>query len=140
MTVESQPEPGSVADRIGVDAFFRIVEAFYARVEQDPLLRPLYPEDLEPGKTHLAEFLAQRFGAGMIYSAKHGHPRLRMRHAPFEITVEGAARWATLMSEAIVEQELDEASEEELLAYVAQATPQMVNTFPSGGTELPTTG
>lgn len=138
MTDPVQPEPGSVADRVGVDAFFRIVDAFYDRVEDDPVLRPQYPDDLEPGKTHLAEFLAQRFGAGMVYSSHRGHPRLRMRHAEFDVTVEAAARWAALMTLAIEEQGLDADSEAELLAYVAQATPQMVNRFPEGGDELPT--
>lgn len=131
-------EPGSVADRIGVSTFRDIVDDFYDRVEEDELLRPIYPDELEPGKTHLAQFLAQYFGATGLYSSRHGHPRLRMRHNSFRVTVEAAARWAALMSDAIVAQDLDEESEAALLAYVAQATPQMVNTFPDHGTELPT--
>jgi hemoglobin len=132
-----RPQPGSVADRIGPEAFLTIVDDFYARVEQDELLRPLYPEDLEPGKTHLAQFLAQYFGAGMVYSAHRGHPRLRMRHAPFRITIEAAARWAVLMTDAIEAQGFDDEVEAELLAYVVHATPQMVNELPDEGT-LPT--
>lgn len=133
---ESQPRPGSVADRIGPDAFLTLVDDFYERVEQDELLRPMYPEDLEPGKTHLAQFLAQYFGAGMVYSSHRGHPRLRMRHADFPITLEAAARWAALMTDAIEAQGFDDDVVAELLAYVAQATPQMVNELPRDG--LPT--
>lgn len=120
-------EPGSVASRVGVATFHRIVDDFYEAVESDELLRPLYPDELEPGKTHLAQFLAQYFGATGYYSSRHGHPRLRMRHQPFRITMEAAARWAALMSDAIVAQELDEGDERELLEYVVHATPQMVN-------------
>lgn len=131
---------GSVAERIGVKGFRAIVDAFYARVEADPLLRPMYPDDLEPGKTHLTQFLAQYFGAEFIYSSHRGHPRLRMRHAGFPITIEAAARWATFMTLAIEEQGFDGDVEEQLLAYVASATPQLVNRLPDGPREggLPT--
>lgn len=134
---EVRPEPGSVAERIGPQAFLVLVDDFYARVEEDELLRPMYPSDLEPGKTHLAQFLAQYFGARMVYSSHRGHPRLRMRHAEFPITLEVAARWAELMTDAIEAQGFDEDVEAELLAYVVHAAPQMVNQLPRDGT-LPT--
>ena len=131
--------PHDVAARVGgPEAFVALVDDFYRRVEQDDLLRPMYPDELEPGKTHLAQFLAQYFGAGDVYSSHRGHPRLRMRHAEFPVTPEAAARWATLMTEAIEAQDFDEAAEQALLDYVARATPQMVNTFPGAGEELPT--
>ena len=132
------PEPGSVAARVGPEAFLTLVDDFYARVEDDALLRPMYPDDLEPGKTHLAQFLAQYFGAGMVYSSHRGHPRLRMRHAGFPITIDAAARWAAHMTDAIEAQGFDDDVEAELLAYVVHATPQMVNELPGGG-GLPTT-
>jgi hemoglobin len=123
----------------GMPAFERIVAHFYAHVATDDLLRPMYPEDLEPGKRHLAMFLAQYFGAGPVYSQERGHPRLRMRHVDFPISLEAAARWAALMSDAIVAQEFDGDVEAALLQYVVQATPQMVNRFPDHTHELPTT-
>lgn len=138
----ADPQPGSVADRIGPEAFLGLVDDFYARVEEDELLRPMYPEDLEPGKTHLAQFLAQYFGAGMVYSSHRGHPRLRMRHVEFPITIEAASRWAAHMTDAIEAQGFDEDVEAELLAYVVHATPQMVNRLPgddADGGGLPTT-
>jgi len=133
-------EPGSITERVGVDTFFAIVDDFYSRVEGDEGLRPMYPDNLEPGKTHLAQFLAQYFGATGLYSSHRGHPRLRMRHAPFPITPDAAARWATHMSAAIRAQGLDADSEAALLDYVIRFTPQMTNTFPSGpgGPGLPT--
>jgi truncated hemoglobin YjbI len=64
----------------------------------------MYPEDLEPGKRHLALFFAQYWGGGDVYGRERGHPRLRMRHAPFPITPEAALRWAELMAASIDEQ------------------------------------
>jgi hemoglobin len=131
-------EPHRVYDRVGgLDAFETLVEAFYRRVEDDPLLRPIYPDDLGPGKRALARFLAQYFGGGDLYSREKGHPRLRMRHAPFAVTPEAALRWATLMGEAIREQCFDADVEQVLATYVAHATPTLVNALPDGADPLP---
>lgn len=112
----------------GEEAFLELVERFYGRVEQDEVLRPVYPEDLEPGKRRLGLFLAQYWGGPATYSAERGHPRLRQRHASFEVTVEGAARWAAHMAAAIRSMEFDPRVEQALLTYVARFAPSMVNT------------
>ena len=133
--------PHDVYERVGgYDAFATLVDAFYDRVERDELLRPHYPEDLEPGKRHLALFLAQYFGGGDLYSSQRGHPRLRMRHAEFAITPEVALRWAELMSAAIRELRFPSDVEHVLLRYVADATPTMINRLPDDVTTLPTDG
>lgn len=130
--------PHEVYERVGgLPAFEALVDAFYDRVEHDELLRPHYPDDLAPGKRHLAMFLAQYFGGGDVYSSERGHPRLRMRHAEFEITPEVALRWAELMSAAIRELRFASDVEQVLLAYVAQATPTMVNRLPERERSLP---
>ena len=123
----------------GLDAFVDLVDRFYERVESDEVLRPIYPEDLEPGKRHLAMFLAQYFGGGPIFSSERGHPRLRMRHAPFAITVEAADRWAGHMAAAIRDQGHPGDVETAMLDYVTWATPQMINEFPTPRL-LPTQG
>lgn len=126
-----EPAEVSVFDRAGgLPAFVALVDAFYGRVERDALLRPMYPEDLEPGKEGLALFLAQYWGGGELYSATRGHPRLRLRHAPFPITPEAALRWAELMGASIVEQGFAEEVEQALLSYVARATPTLINQLP----------
>ncbi|HSJ45611.1 MAG TPA: globin [Euzebyales bacterium] len=123
-------EPTTVFERVGGEAAFHaLVEDFYAAVEQDPVLRPHYPDDLEPGTRHLGQFLAQYFGGGPIYSRRHGHPRLRMRHAPFVITEVEALRWAQLMAGAIGRQGWPDDAAREVLAYVARAAPHMINTI-----------
>ena len=76
----------SVYDAVGGLPFFvDLVDGFYAGVSSDPLLRPMYPEDLTDPRRHLAGFLAQYWGGPTTYSNERGHPRLRMRHVPFAI-------------------------------------------------------
>jgi hemoglobin len=114
----------------GPDAFVRLVDAFYDRVEGDTVLRPMYPDDLEPGKHHLALFLAQYFGATDLYSSQRGHPRLRMRHAPFPIDLDAASRWATHMLDAVADQGFPVEVRAALEEYVVRATPTLVNRLP----------
>jgi hemoglobin len=124
-------EPHEVFDRVGgLPAFERLVESFYRRVAEDTLLRPMYPEDLEPGKRHLALFLAQYWGGGNLYGDLRGHPRLRMRHAPFPITPEAALHWAENMAAAIGEQDFPPEVDALLLGYVGRATPTLINQLP----------
>jgi hemoglobin len=114
----------------GPDAFVRLVDAFYDRVEGDTVLRPMYPDDLEPGKHHLALFLAQYFGATDLYSSQRGHPRLRMRHAPFPIDLDAASRWATHMLDAVADQGFPVEVRVALEEYVVRATPTLINRLP----------
>jgi hemoglobin len=136
---EQPLEPHQVFERVGgVATFEAIVDGFYRRVEQDELLRPMYPEDLTLGKRHLTLFLAQYWGGGNLYGDLRGHPRLRMRHAPFPITPDAALRWAQLMSASIQELRLPSDVEALLLDYVARATPTLINQLPDAVRTLPT--
>jgi hemoglobin len=126
----------TITERVGgVAAFVRLVDAFYLRVETDEVLRPMYPEDLAPGKRRLALFLAQYFGEVGAYSDERGHPRLRMRHAPFPIDHEAAGRWAAHMLSAIADQGFPSEVRAELEEYVVRATPSLVNRLPDWGSE-----
>ncbi len=92
----------SVYELVGGQAFFtRLIDAFYEGVESDLELRRIYPEDLEPGKRHLALFLAQYWGGPGEYSAERGHPRLRMRHLPFAIDQRQRDAWVRHMIAAV---------------------------------------
>ncbi len=112
----------------GMPAFGTLVDRFYDGVEGDPVLRAVYPEDLEPGKLALAQFLAQYWGGPTTYSDRKGHPRLRMRHAGFEVTPDGAVRWATHMAAAIASMEFPTAVADAMLTYTMSFAPHMVNT------------
>ncbi len=83
---EAVEQPPTVFAAVGGQQFFDdLVDRFYDAVEQDELLRPMYPADMGPSRQRLAGFLAQYWGGPADYSAKRGHPRLRMRHMPFAI-------------------------------------------------------
>jgi hemoglobin len=91
-----------IYDRLGgPESFFSLVEEFYRRVENDTLLRPLYPDDLTAPQEHMALFLIQRFGGPTHYSDNRGHPRLRMRHMPFQIGVAERDAWLDHMNAAV---------------------------------------
>src|SRR3712207_1844042 len=91
-------------EAVGGDATFRrLVDAFYTRVEADPVLRPLFPPDLGPGKEWQYLFLTQYFGGPQRYMEQRGHPRLRMRHGPFAISPREANRWLQHMLAALDE-------------------------------------
>jgi len=93
--VSDEGSAGNVYDAVGGRPFFiDLVDGFYAGVSTDLLLRPMYPQDLAEPRRHLAGFLAQYWGGPSTYSNERGHPRLRMRHAPFAI--DDAARDAWL--------------------------------------------
>ena len=82
---------------VGGQPFFdALVDRFYDGVETDPRSAPLYPDDLEPGKRALALFLGQYWGGPPDYSDEKGHPRLRMRHAPFAIDASARDAWLAL--------------------------------------------
>lgn len=89
---------------IGEDGFARLVAAFYRQVPDDPILGPLYPaHDLVGAEVRLRDFLVGRFGGPQRYIEQRGHPRLRMRHAPFPIDAAARERWLELMDAALEE-------------------------------------
>jgi len=114
-------------ERVGGDAYFHtLVHRFYEGVESDPVLRPIYPEDLGPGKFNLAEFLVQYWGGPARYNSRRGHPRLRMRH-PFRIGRREREAWLGHMTDAVRGSGASPRDAEELLAYFASATSMLVN-------------
>lgn len=87
---------------IGEDGIARITEAFYQQVATDDLLAPMYPKnDLQGSEQRLRDFLVYRFGGPQRYIERRGHPRLRMRHAPFPIDQRARDRWISLMDNAL---------------------------------------
>ena len=89
---------------IGEDGFARLTAAFYAQVRRDDVIGPMYPEqDLAGAEQRLRDFLVVRFGGPTRYYEQRGHPRLRMRHAPFAIDQVARDRWAAMMERALEE-------------------------------------
>jgi hemoglobin len=122
-------EAASLFQRAGGTSFFvALVGRFYAAVATDPLLRPIYPEsDLAPAQRRLTLFLIQYWGGPTTYDDERGHPRLRMRHAPFSIGPEARDRWLFHMRAAIAEMAPRPDVAAELERYFATAAEAMRN-------------
>jgi hemoglobin len=119
----------SVYEVVGGDEFFgELVDRFYDGVAQDPVLRPLYPDDLTESRAHLCGFLVQYWGGPGTYSEQRGHPRLRLRHAPFAIGRIERDAWWSHMEAAVRSMDTAPEVEAELLAYFDQAATAMINT------------
>jgi hemoglobin len=112
----------------GAPTFHRLVAAFYAGVADDPVLRPLYPEsDLRAAEERLRLFLEQYWGGPSTYSDLRGHPRLRMRHAPFQIGATERDAWLRHMRAAVDSLDLPQDLSRTLWEYLERAAYFMVN-------------
>ena len=119
-------------ERVGGGSFFvDLVDRFYLGVAGDPLLRPLYPDDLRESSRHLALFLMQYWGGPGTYSDERGHPRLRMRHAPFVVGPAERDAWLRHMLAALLELEsasrITAADALEFREYLGMAANSLVN-------------
>ncbi len=114
----------------GEPTFRKLVDAFYAGVASDEILRPMYPEeDLGPAAERLRLFLMQYWGGPNTYSAERGHPRLRMRHAPFHVGPRERDAWLLHMRAAVTSLNLPQEQDAQLWDYLEKAAQFMVNTF-----------
>jgi hemoglobin len=112
----------------GEETFRRLVSRFYQGVANDPLLRPLYPEeDLASAEERLGLFLIQYWGGPSTYSQRRGHPALRMRHARFAIGQAERDAWLRHMREAVDSLELPEPLRGMLLDYLTNASQALIN-------------
>ncbi|WP_017973768.1 globin [Actinopolyspora halophila] len=123
--------PETFYEQVGGEATFRtIVARFYQEVAEDELLRPLYPEeDLSGAEERLRLFLMQYWGGPQTYSEQRGHPRLRMRHAPFKIGLAERDAWLRCMRIALDEVELTTEQRDRLWQYFEMAAHSMVNSW-----------
>jgi hemoglobin len=122
-------EPSLYEQVGGEETFRRLIDEFYAGVAADPVLRALYPEDdLGPAADRLRLFLIQYWGGPTTYSAERGHPRLRMRHAPFAVNLAARDAWLRHMRAALDSVNLDDDPRDRLWAYFVMAADSMRNT------------
>lgn len=120
----------SLYQRVGGLAFFeQLAAAFYEGIATDEVLLPLYPDpvDLGPPRRRLALFLAQYWGGPDTYSQERGHPRLRMRHAPYVIGPLQRDRWLVHMAAAVERSEAPPDVQVELMGYFVRAAEHLRN-------------
>lgn len=113
---------------IGEQGFARLIAAFYRQVPGDDILGPMYsPEDLQGAEERLRDFLIFRFGGPTRYIEQRGHPRLRMRHAPFPIGQAARDRWMKLMTTALSEADLPAEADAVLRGFFDSTATFMIN-------------
>lgn len=113
----------------GAETIRRIVARFYAGVAEDDVLRPMYPEsDLGPAEERFRLFLTQYWGGPTTYSEQRGHPRLRMRHAPFAVDSDARDRWLAHFRAGLDEVDLTPEQDARFWEYVTHAANFMINT------------
>jgi hemoglobin len=123
--VEKIPTP---FDLIGEKTLYRLIDSFYRRVAKHPDLIPIFPEDLTETIRKQIQFMTQFLGGPPLYSTEHGHPMLRARHLPFEITDTRAKAWLHCMNEAMDEVGLSGNIREYYYARLVQTANHMINT------------
>ena len=112
----------------GQQIFSQLVSHFYGLVAIDPILRPMYPEsDLKAAALRLQLFLEQYWGGPTTYSEQRGHPRLRMRHAPFHISRVEHDAWIKCMKQAVDGLAVEQSLKDQLWSYLSQAAAAMIN-------------
>jgi hemoglobin len=118
----------------GHETIARIVEVFYEGVATESVLRPLYPEeDLAPAAARFTMFLVQYWGGPTTYSTQRGHPRLRMRHAPFAVTPTARDHWLEHFRAGLDAVDLTPEQDARFWEYVQHAADFMINTAEVSG-------
>ena len=121
-------EEHEVYAAIGDEGFDRLIAAFYKQIPGDEILGPMYRgRDLAAAEERLRGFLIYRFGGPQTYIENRGHPRLRMRHAPFVINQAARDRWMQLMRTALLETNLASEPAGVLLRFFESTASAMVN-------------
>jgi hemoglobin len=121
-------EEHEVCAIVGEEGFHRLVSAFYRQVPADDVLGAMYPaDDFQGAEQRLRDFLIYRFGGPPTYIEQRGHPRLRIRHAPFPIGQLARDRWLALMDRALNEVKFPEEVQQLLRAFFASTATFLIN-------------
>ena len=115
-------------EAIGEDMLHQLVDAFYHRVARHPDLAPLFPDDLTETARKQKQFLTQFLGGPPLYTEEHGHPMMRARHLPFEITPKRRNAWLSCMDQAMDEVGLKGGLRDMFYSRLTITADHMVNT------------
>ena len=127
--LESPGRPPTPFERLGGRVVLAsIIDDFYARIDADPELRPIFPADLVPGREKQKLFLEQWLGGEPLYQRVHGPPAMRRRHLPFTITAPDAERWLAHFGAALDASGAEAGLAAEILGALRPVAMRMVNT------------
>lgn len=91
----------TIYDKLGDQNVQLLVDNFYALVQENDVIAPLFKGDFTLIKEKQFMFLSQFLGGPGRYTAAYGHPKMRMRHLPHKITEEAKDQWLQCMKQAI---------------------------------------
>ena len=122
--VEKSPTP---FEAIGEQKLHQLIDAFYNRVGKHPELTPIFPSDLTDTARKQKQFLTQYLGGPSLYTMEHGHPMMRARHSPFEITPRRAKAWLACMADAMDEVRLEASFRQGFYSRLELTAKHMIN-------------
>ncbi len=117
----------NIYNTIGEEKILKIARLFYKGIEEDELLRAMYPKNLAPAEERFALFLVQVFGGPTTYSDQRGHPRLRMRHFPYAVDMKAREHWMKHITDAMAQIELTDEVRTHMMTYFERASVHMMN-------------
>lgn len=117
----------SIYYRLGEDNLKEMVDNFYDYVMSDDTINHLFTTDMDLVKRKQFLFLSGFLGGPSLYVAEYGHPRMRLRHMPHEITEKSAIAWLKNMRKAIWELDIEESLKIEIFNRFPKTAAHMVN-------------
>jgi len=115
-------------DAIGQETLYAVIDRFYSYVSNDERINHLFPDDLTETARKQKQFLTQFLGGPSLYTDEHGHPMLRMRHSPFQITPSASNAWLSNMQRALDDFEIDEDLKDYVFERLKLTATHMINT------------
>ncbi|MDY0407912.1 globin [Virgibacillus soli] len=129
MEQQNRNYPGTIFEAIGgADTIAQLVHHFYKRVGAHPDLIPIFPDDLTETEQKQYWFLTQFFGGPALFTLNRGHPMMRRRHLPFEITPTRRDAWLQCMDKALDETNIDEPYRTAMFERLTMTAHHMMNT------------
>lgn len=136
MTPQLTPTVTAVADSVyarlgGAPAIHALVNRFYELMDELPeayTVRRIHPDSLAGSADSLFKFLSGWFGGPPLFEQERGHPRLRIRHAPYRVGLVERDEWMLCMRQALAETVDDAPLRAALEKAFADMAEHMVNT------------
>ena len=129
--------PHTPYDKLGgAPALQQLTHRFYELIDELPeawSIRQMHPDNLAGSQQSLFEFLSGWLGGPPLFMPHRGHPRLRMRHAPYAISPTARDEWLLCMRMALAEQVHDEGFRHALMLAFEQMAQHLINDAGSEG-------
>ena|SRR5437868_4147764 len=125
-----QDQPTAYTLLGGEEVLKKLVHRFYEVMDTNEAfkaLRAIHSESLLDAEEKLFLFLSGWLGGPNLFMEKHGHPRLRARHMPFQIGKAERDQWVLCMVQAFDDLKVAEPLRTELLHSLLKLADHMRN-------------